>query len=89
MPDLAVVIGLACLLGVGLLHWRLSRTRAAWPGALVPALWGVLVVVAAVTGRVENTTSYLMAAFVAVVLVRMWTQGREAATARLAEASSR
>lgn len=89
MPEPIALLAFACIVGIGLLHWFLSRAQARWPGAVVPVLWVVLVITAALAGRIDSVSGYVVAGIALLVLARMWSQGRETVHARREAAPSR
>ena len=68
------------VLAVGLAHRQLSRTRAAWPGAVVPALFLVGAVFLFSQGHIDSVFDYLVVAIGLVALLRLWDEGRQVRT---------
>lgn len=75
----AVALALLC---VGLFHRQLSRSRASWAGGVVPALWLTALVVVAALGHIDSGIDMAVAVLGSVILLRMWSEGREFARTR-------
>ncbi|MFD5204684.1 hypothetical protein ACFWM7_32080 [Streptomyces sp. NPDC058375] len=71
---LAVAAAVLAVLG---LHLVMSRKGPVWLGALVPCLWIVVVVVRAVQDRPDLRSSLVSAAGL-IMLLWMWSGGRQA-----------
>ncbi|MCX5204521.1 hypothetical protein OG897_24080 [Streptomyces sp. NBC_00237] len=71
---LSVAVAVLAVLG---LHLLMARKGPAWLGAVVPCLWSVAVVVMAVQGRLDLRSS-LVAVAAVVMLLWMWSSGRQA-----------
>lgn len=74
---LTAVLALVCI-AVGLVHRQLSRTRSAWPGAVVPALFLVGAGVLFSQGHIDRVFDYLVIGIALVALLRLWDEGRQA-----------
>lgn len=73
---LTVIIAAVCL-GLGVLHWRLSRMRVRWLGGIVPALWLVAVGAFVVAGRLDSPVDLVVVAVISIALARIWDDGRQ------------
>ena len=73
--ELALII--AGVVAVVALHYFLVRPRAAWLGAVVPLLWVVGLVWLFTRGEIDRPLDYVMCALSAVLLIRIYSDGRK------------
>lgn len=82
MDTLITLATTAVVVGLGFLHSWLSRLPSPWFGAVVPALFLALVVLAAIRGVLDRPRDYAMVVLIMFLLIGTWSGGRAWRTQR-------